>query len=611
MAEVSKINQNVDTSSGTVFQDERSHSSTTTTTAISVCNNNSSVTTEELDLSTDNNSLKLNSTGALKSYPEDREIPIGPIQMTEPRISPIEQIDAKNLTDFATQALININDEDRETLEEIDSQISLFESMKEPFEQQIEAKKKEIEELEEYIEFMEHPTTLSSQSDWDAFNAKRDELLLLKSELVELENQLDSVNSSIIALCIEKLKYTDEYKAFMDEGFNGVMYRSPRDPLIRLYENTYTGILTNNPIVEINFPETHEAYKYLTDEELEWLASQKQMYAFLVSYAGRDIADEFYSSICDTRNQLIGKGLANKEIEQLKLSNGKLDSTDVNNILNVGADGLTNGLAEFAGNMIDVFSADGIVSETDYMRIYYAQYLTENSKFLSIEYSATESVGKSIATMAAGTFSPELAMAITAMSSFGAGREKALQSGASQFEALLYAALKSGSDTFLSKILSNIPGLDAKASFTLKGILKAGVDKSSQKAVDYFLNAALLGKEIDLTGATEDVINSFFVGMLSSFLINGSKELVKVTVEGFTYEVSPEKIINGGIDVSKASSDPGYFQKFLGKVSDKVFSSSVNNTISTVQSSLSDDGQSDVAAQQFSSMSEAVIGLKN
>ena len=122
--------------------------------------------------------------------------------------------------------------------------------------------------------------------------------------------------------------------------------------------------------------------------------------------------------------------------------------------------------------------------------------------------------------MTVGSLTGSTLMGISAA---GNARNQALIQGNSKYSSTMYGLLSGISETTLGLLLGNIPGLNANASFSVKGILKEGFEEMVQEYFDAGLRTAILDETIDISELSKDALKSFIYGSIMSGVMNGGQ----------------------------------------------------------------------------------------
>ena len=122
--------------------------------------------------------------------------------------------------------------------------------------------------------------------------------------------------------------------------------------------------------------------------------------------------------------------------------------------------------------------------------------------------------------MTVGSLTGSTLMGISAA---GNARNQALIQGNSKYSSTMYGLLSGISETTLGLLLGNIPGLNANASFSVKGILKEGLEEMVQEYFDAGLRTAILDETIDMSELSKDALKSFIYGSIMSGVMNGGQ----------------------------------------------------------------------------------------
>ena len=141
--------------------------------------------------------------------------------------------------------------------------------------------------------------------------------------------------------------------------------------------------------------------------------------------------------------------------------------------------------------------------------------------------------------MTVGSLTGSTLMGISAA---GNARNQALIQGNSKYSSTMYGLFSGISETTLGLLLGNIPGLNANASFSVKGILKEGFEEMVQEYFDAGLRTAILDETIDISELSKDALKSFIYGSIMSGVMNGGQ--LSLTIIGDSIGAGRVKISN-------------------------------------------------------------------
>lgn len=192
--------------------------------------------------------------------------------------------------------------------------------------------------------------------------------------------------------------------------------------------------------------------------------------------------------------------------------------------------GSGDGFQSFFEGIYLVFCADGVKTANQYEQMYILAGISSTGA-----YEVGSSIGNMIPAMiialaaskVSGPWVQKLAgYGSRALSSAGHKINNAYISGEDSISAWHYAIFSGLSETFIGSLIGNIPFLNASSKFALKEILSEGVEEFYQTFFDagwryYFLEET----GIDMGDLVGDALKSFLYGMITSAILNGSKEV--------------------------------------------------------------------------------------
>jgi hypothetical protein len=184
---------------------------------------------------------------------------------------------------------------------------------------------------------------------------------------------------------------------------------------------------------------------------------------------------------------------------------------------------------------------------------------------------ATPAGGATVAgiTLSASEIGAITGSALIGLSAMGNAKHQALVGGADTLAANVYGIFIGSSEALLGYFLGNIPGISQSAGFTLSGLLQEGTEEYLQEWIEAGLQAIILGQDVDWSEVPVNATKSFFMGVLMSGFLNGGQAIVNITINGASYNINVENILNymeahPDIDVMEAVEvlEPGLFDAF-------------------------------------------------
>ena len=135
-------------------------------------------------------------------------------------------------------------------------------------------------------------------------------------------------------------------------------------------------------------------------------------------------------------------------------------------------------------------------------------------------------------------FNTLISSGLMGLSVGGNAKNQALMQGNDLYISTIYGLASGFSETSLSLLLGNIPGLSATAEFSIIGLLKEGGEEALQEGVDALLRSVLLGETIDYDQLPKDMIKSFCYGVIMSGITNGGKFAFSIVMGNETIKIN-------------------------------------------------------------------------
>lgn len=135
-------------------------------------------------------------------------------------------------------------------------------------------------------------------------------------------------------------------------------------------------------------------------------------------------------------------------------------------------------------------------------------------------------------------FNTLISSGLMGLSVGGNAKNQALMQGNDLYISTIYGLASGFSETSLSLLLGNIPGLSATAEFSIIGLLKEGGEEALQEGVDALLRSVLLGETIDYDQLPKDMIKSFCYGVIMSGITNGGKFAFSIAMGNETIKIN-------------------------------------------------------------------------
>ena len=479
---------------------------------------------------------------------------------------------ATNIDELYEGLMKNLTDEQLKQKNQIDTTITTISSLEALATQDVTEKQKELEGLEKEYKnkldeidkiinrtkmlmpsMSDEAIKMSLNDNEKVLEARKlkEKIDALKTDIGIQETYISQLKRTEQELIYSQLMLTDEYQNFNIE--ENEIYKIYKERKENGEDITY--ILSYEEQQKIPGHEENPleigAQKKINVDKEHMSEEQKKMLSFILYYAGPEAGEKYYKSIEDEINKKVGQELAQKRIEKLDVNDEKKIEATLKNFGIITTTGLEDGLSSFFEGINNILFAEGKISAEDYEKLYYLQYLEEHSDYFDETYSISNSIGNMIPSITASTIisiigGPELAP-IVASSMMGASaggnaKEQALQMGADQLTSTIYGTLIGLSEGFLGEKLGNIPGISEAAQLSLMGIIKEGTEEYVQEYVEGFCQSLLLGQKFDIEQIDKNARKAFILGCITSGIMNGATQTIKMTIGGLDYEVSKNVI---------------------------------------------------------------------
>lgn len=272
---------------------------------------------------------------------------------------------------------------------------------------------------------------------------------------------------------------------------------------------------------------------------------QLMMFNYLNDTKSQVEAMNYLKAIEDKINQAKGMKEAQMFFSKITDEEGNVDVNELEYTLTTMGQGLWNGVETFGEGFENLFdiTSDGMITDNQYAQQFILQGLSEFQKqgqiseYIDDTYQISTSIGNMlpgsiISILTCGT----VGQVLMGMSAAGNAKNQALVSMSdNKTLAYLYGALNGVSEVALGKLMGNIPGLNESAKFAAKEILSEGVEEFIQTYVDAGLKAAIYGDIPDLGELTEEALQSFLYGCITSGIMTGGQTAIKFTINGVKY----------------------------------------------------------------------------
>lgn len=418
----------------------------------------------------------------------------------------------------------------------------------------LEASKKAGEYYNEMIELEESIVLIEMTA-----KQTQDELSLIPYAVImsstEFKNFVDNYKRSSSYEIVDALETgKNQYDALADYEKNGA-----GGTVIKLTEGEYETEIA-----------VEDFSRYATEEE-------KMVYHYLVATQSVEKANEYLLKLVDNINMMKGVELANANLADIKTTIEEEENATnaieaawmgISNTFQSWGMGVLDGTEKFIDGFSNWFSRDKHMSADQYAAIITAQYMSEHHYGTSYQIgnvtgnmlpalavsvvTRAGALGLAVPAEVAGLYGEVLGTTLMGLSAGGNAKAYAMQTlGASPTSALLYGFIIGSSESLLGRYLGNIPGISQEAGFTLAGILKEGLEEASQDVFAAVVESIMYGKEINLDELTDDMTNSFIMGVLMSFGSTGIETVVTMKINGQDIQISGGDIINAIDSLSK------------------------------------------------------------
>lgn len=302
-------------------------------------------------------------------------------------------------------------------------------------------------------------------------------------------------------------------------------------------------------------------YKYMTEE-------QKNIFHYLYSKKGKDAALDFANSISDDLNKAEGYEKAMGFISTLEFDeNGNLsdDSAEkVRNMMKSGATGTLTGLEDYIVGardaMLETITGESSYTVWDYQKMYTAALLTQLSSdgIEEVSYEYGQVFGNMIlpiliseyATLGLSTsFLPAkatsaigkgISFASMMPSSYGNSLHQYQASGYDSSSARACALMVSLSDSAAEAVFGSVLGKGS--GNILIDICKEGIEEGGSSSLQMGFEYMILGKEVTIEEANEEIGKSALFGMLMAGMMSG-KSMISANMYSENINIDCEKAL--------------------------------------------------------------------
>ncbi len=431
---------------------------------------------------------------------------------------------------------------------------------------------KSEEEYQEYMESIKNDSLMLSSS---LYALKQEEQRLKTSkEEQDITNSEEYIKwSSNSELTIEQFEtkyaeYMDKYGKIsevpnlaieIEEEYNPMWFCEYAEKLASEEGLDINDVINKQiAIPQYDFEKLYQIYEVMTEEEIK-------IYSYLFETEGKERADEYLNKKQDELNQRIGCKEAEQEIAELTIDDeGKIKET-LGNMLNVGTDGLKDGITSFFRGIENAIINNENITIEEYKIAYYLQYLEKNTDYLDNIYQVGMATGNMLPSVTASfltslvapELAPKVGQTLMGVSAYGNSKHEALVNGYSTMTSVIYGLLSAGSEVLTEK-MGGVLGLadNPSTSFIIR-MLQEGNEEFIQSYLMAGIDAVILNKPINLDELTDEAIKSFLMGAIVAGNLNlysGALGVgVNVIVNGKQMQLTTQQLtdlLNDNIDQS-------------------------------------------------------------
>ena len=284
--------------------------------------------------------------------------------------------------------------------EEWQERVRLYEETYNEIFKELTHSEKNEKEYQEYMESIKNDILMLSSSLY-ALNQEQQRLKTEKEEQ-EITNSESYNKWSTTSLTLEELeaKY-DEYMAKynqiydvsnlaieLEEEYNPMWFCEYAEKLAEEEGYNINDVINKQVILpQYDFEKIYQIYEVMTEEEIK-------IYSYLFEKEGKEKADEYLNKKQDELNQRIGCKEAEQEIAELKIDDEGKIVENLSNMLNVGIDGLGDGINSFFRGIENAIINNENITVEEYKIAYYLQYLEKNTDYLDNIYQVGMATAK-------------------------------------------------------------------------------------------------------------------------------------------------------------------------------------------------------------------------
>ncbi len=293
-------------------------------------------------------------------------------------------------------------------------------------------------------------------------------------------------------------------------------------------------------VYQQDFQKIYEDYQVMSTEEIA-------IFSYLFETEGRSSAEKYLSKKQNELNQRIGMNKAQEEIAELSLTDeGKIKET-LGNMLNVGTDGLGDGITSFFSGLENAIINNEKITAEEYKVAYYIQYLEQKSNYLDSIYQVGMSTGNMLPSVTASfltslvapELAPKVGQTLMGLSAYGNSKHEALTNNYSTTTAIIYGLLSAGSEVLTEKMGGILGIADNPSSNFIVKMFQEGREEFVQSYLMAGIDAIVLNKEINLSELNNEAVKSFLMGAVVAGTLNAySTALGSITLKLNNSEIS-------------------------------------------------------------------------
>ena len=403
-----------------------------------------------------------------------------------------------------------------------------------------------------FNEYLKSTIGMTYEEYQEKMSGYESDISILKASKYKAEQEAKELPYLIMAESDEFLAYVEEQKKNPTKiDFSSLDQTYGADG----GANQYRGVVNEVAVAEAVKRGEAEAYMcadFLSNIRYDVLTDQdKMMYSYLYDTKGVGAAKKYLADIEDRLNAIEGKREADSFIASISDANGNISTTALNSALTAGK-GFEDGIESFAEGIGNIFATEGIKSTNQYAQIYILAAL-EDHKVLKTSYDVGLTTGQLAPTLTASALVSVLgtpaagkaaATGLLFASNLGSEKNKALIEGNGMLESCVYGTCSALTTSGLTYLVGKIPGLSAESGLSFKNIMLDGFNKANLTYAKQGLRYAILDEEVNLDKLNEDAKQAFFTGALSSFILNGTGEVLNFTANNEHVSVDLQNVAN-------------------------------------------------------------------